>query len=886
MPATNLRPAVLAARERLHHERGHVRSLHAAGESGLQVNHRLTELIDGVVSDLYQAALEDLGDAQLRSALALVPHGGYGRRHVAPFSDVDLMLLYAEDAERRVQPLAARLMQDICDSGLTLGQSLRTPADACRMAFEDVTVFTSLVEARYLAGSERLFARFQERFSGETRRRQRALVGMIEAARQEERNRYGETVFLLTPHIKRSYGGLRDVQLVRWIGFARYGQRELSALHALAALEEEDRRQLTAAHEFLLRIRNEMHFHAGKSHDLLDRLQQVRLAEWYGCTGDEGLIPVEQFMRQYFLHTSNVRYAASHFLASAKTRVGLRTFLNAMSSHDVEGDFRVGPQTIGATRRGMEKVARDLSQVLRLMDLANLYDKRIDHRTWSTIRQAMMQTAHFELTPEVRQRFLSLISQPGRLAALLRRLHELRVLEKIIPGFRHARALVQFNEYHKYTVDEHCLRAVEAATEFLDHPGALGEAYRRIKNKTMLHLALLIHDLGKGHPEDHSEVGLRLARETAELLQLSEEDSELLQRLVHKHLLLSHLAQFRDVNDPAVIVDLAFQVGTPEALRMLYVLTCADVAAVGPGALTLWKREVFTQLYRNAMRQLTGEPLAESSDEQQQRCRAALRRKVGSRGDAAWWDRQIEALPPSLLVNGPASQIVEDLDRLQNLSRSDVIASARYVPAYRAIEYTVGTFEDIAPGIFHRLTGVLSSQRMDILSAQIHTLADGLVWDRFLVHDRDHEGPPDAERLEEVKRRLVQALKHPTSSPPKFSRFWNEDHAQRSTELHRPPVQVRIDQNTSERFTIIDVFALDRTGLLYTITRMLFEFGLSVHMAKIGTHLDQVVDVFYVTDQSGLKMTDEHRLQEIREQLLQRIVEFEMYGIASVKGRA
>lgn len=876
MPATNLRPAVLEAREKLNDGRQRLRSLHDAGESGLEINARLTELIDRVVLDLYEAALRDLDDARLPSLLALVPHGGYGRCDIAPFSDVDLMLLRAEDAEKRVQPLAARLMQDICDSGLTLGQSLRSPIDACRMAFEDITVFTSLVESRCLGGNQRLFSRFQERFAAETRRRQRALVPMIEASRAQERNRYGETVFLLTPHIKRSYGGLRDIQLVRWIGFARYGERDLSALQALDALDQEDRRQLTEAQEFLLRVRNELHFHEGNANDLLDRVQQVRLAAWYGCTGNEGLIPVEQFMRQYYLHTSGVRYAASHFLASAKTRVGLRTFLNAVSSHDVEGDFRVGPQTIGATRRGMGKVSQDLAQVLRLMDMANLYDKRIDHRTWSTIRQAMIQVPRFELTAEVRQRFWSLISQPGRLAALLRRLHELRVLEKIIPGFRHARALVQFNEYHKYTVDEHCLRAVEAAVEFLDHPGALGEAYRRIKKKGVLHLALLIHDLGKGYPEDHSEVGSRLAGETAQLLQLSADDGELLRRLVHKHLLLSHLAQFRDVNDPGVIVDLAFQMGSPEALRMLYVLTCADVAAVGPGALTQWKLEVFSQLYRNAMRQLTGDPLAESSQEEQQRCREALRQRVRSRGDADWWDRQIDSLPPSLLVNGPARQIVEDLEKLQHLSRQDVIASARYLPAYRAVEYAVGTFEDIAPGIFHRLTGVLSSQRMDILSAQIYTLADGLVWDRFYVHDRDHEGAPDAERLEDVKRRLVQALKQPTDSPPKFSRFWNEDHAQRSHELPRPPVQVRIDQNTSERFTIIDVFALDRTGLLYTITRMLFEFGLSVHMAKIGTHLDQVVDVFYVTDSSGGKITDEPLLQEIREQLLQRIVEFEM----------
>jgi [protein-PII] uridylyltransferase len=879
MPFANLRPAVLEARGKLKTGHERLRELHAGGAPGVQVSQELTALTDSIILGLYHAALQDLDDPFLPESVTLVPHGGYGRGDLSPFSDVDLMLLYSEDARNRARPLAARLMQDIGDSGLVLGQSLRTPQEACRLAIEDATIFTSMVETRYLCGSESLFSRFVERFQGDARRRHRFLIGKIEVSRLDERSRFGETAFLLTPHIKRSYGGLRDIQLVRWIGFARYGEKDFQRLAERDILDEEDRRQLIEAHAFLLRVRNEMHFHAGKAHDLLDRGEQVRLAQWYGCSGDEGLLPVEQFMREYFRQTSHVCYAASHFLASAKTRAGIRSFLNAVASHDLEGDFRVGPTTVGATRRGMQKVATDLSQVLRLMELANLYDKRIDHRTWCTIRQAMMQTSDFELTADVRQRFLALISQPGRLGHLLRRLHELRVLEKIIPGMSHARSLLQFNEYHKYTVDEHCMRAVEAATGLLDHPGPLGDAYRRLKNKTILHLALLIHDLGKGYAEDHSEVGLRLADETARRLGLSGRDGELLRWLVHKHLLFSHLAQRRDVTDPHVLLDLAVQVGTPEALQMLYVLTCADVAAVGPGALNQWKLEVFTRLYRNTLRQLTGDPLGESSDQQQRRRREELLRQVRVGSEDPWWTSQIEALPPSLLSNGPAKRVLRDLETLRHLPRDDVIASGRYVPEVQAVEYTIGTFEDITPGIFHRLTGVLTSQRMEILSAEIHTLADGLVWDRFYVQDRDFEGSPGSERLHDVCGRLVASLKNPSDAPPKFPRFWGEETARNGPKLPQPPVKVHIDNNTSDRFTIIDVFALDRTGLLYTITRMLFEFGLSVHMAKIGTHLDQVVDVFYVTDANGQKILEDQQQQEIRDRLLARIVAFEDKGL-------
>ncbi len=597
MPGPNLRPAVLAARDKLRKGREKLRTLHASGAPGIQVSTYLTDLVDAICLDLYQTAWADLGGRERETHLALVAHGGYGRRDVAPFSDVDLMMLLDPGTETQVRPVAQRLTQDICDAGMMLGFSLRTPADACQLALTDATVFTSLAESRFLAGHEPLFTRFLERLRRVAARNSRSLIRSIEESRQEERHSYGETNFLLMPNIKRSLGGLRDIQLVRWIGFARYGNTSPEVLEGLEAISPEDRRRLRRAQEFLLRLRNELHFHAGRAQDVLDRQEQVRLAKMYGYKGDEGLLPVEQFMRDYFHHTSEVKHAMTHFLATATARVGVRSVFNSVMSHDVEGDFRVGPIYISATQRGLVKVRRDLVHVMRLMDLANLYDKMIEHRTWEAIREAVQQRATIELTREVAERFLSLISQPGRLGDLLRRLHELRVLEQIIPGMSHARCLLQFNEFHKYTVDEHSIRAVEEAVRFFDAPGPIGEAYRGLRNKRLLHLALLIHDMGKGNPEDHSEVGAQLAEETARRLGLSEREGEVLRFLVHRHLMMSDLAQFRDTQDPDVVVDFAVEVGSPEVLQMLYVLTAADWAAVGPGVLTDWKLDLLTQLY-------------------------------------------------------------------------------------------------------------------------------------------------------------------------------------------------------------------------------------------------------------------------------------------------
>ena len=340
-------------------------------------------------------------------------------------------------------------------------------------------------------------------------------------------------------------------------------------------MSKADQNTLREAAEFLLRIRNELHFHAGQSNDVLDRYEQVRLAELYGYQGTEAILPVEQFMSDYFRHTSAVRSVVRNSVGNWWPGQGLVRLAGTIFSHQVEGDYRVTFREIVATRQGLEKLKRNLSEVLKVCVLANLQDKRIAPDTWETVR-AVVPAMPAEVTPEVCRQFLSLLSQPGRLGNLLRRLHELGALEKIVPAFTHARSLLQFNEYHRYTVDEHCILAVERATDFVHDQGIMGSVYRGIKQKHTLHLALLIHDLGKGFVEDHSEVGLRIAEETAQRLRLSVRETETLKFLVHQHLVMSHLAFRRDSSDPQLVLRFAVDVGSPEVLDMLFVLTAAD----------------------------------------------------------------------------------------------------------------------------------------------------------------------------------------------------------------------------------------------------------------------------------------------------------------------
>ena len=872
MYGLTFRESVRAARKRLEEERASIRAQHDSGSPGIQVCNRLASLLDEVLVGLFAASRAELTSqdaSALSEQVALVAHGGYGRNDVAPYSDVDLMILHHGQTGPALEHLAKRFLRDVFDSGLMLGQAVRTPKEACQLALHDASIATSLMESRLLVGSESLFRGFQEEFLNATQRRQRALIESIDKSRRDERSQFGETVYLLEPNIKRSRGGLRDIQLLRWIGFARYGVADPYELQLRGHLRQADERQIRQALEFLLRLRNELHFHAEKSNDVLERTEQMRIAELHGFKGTEGILPVEQFMSEYFRHTTGVRSVVSEFLASARPQSFVSSALGAFFGQQIEGDYRVTRNHIAATKRGLTKLRGSLREVLRLADIANLRDKRIAPATWQAVRDAMPNFSH-EVDEETSRSFLSLLSQPSRLGELLHRLHDLGALEKIIPAFGHARCLLQFNAYHKYTVDEHCIRAVECATNFIADTGTLGRVYRRLRNKATLHLALLIHDLGKGYVEDHSEVGVRIAAETARLLRLPMREAEKLKFLVHKHLLMAHLAFRRDTSDPELVLRFAMEVGSPEVLDMLYVLTAADISAVGPDVWNSWKSEVLTSLHENTMRHLAGDAPDAESNERLQKQHAAIAKLLAADIDQNWYDRQVRALPPAYLITTPADAVAASLRDLHAIGPRDVRARGRYLPESGVIEYVVGTHEAITRGIFYKLTGALASTGLEILSAEIHTLADGLVFDRFYVHDPDFTSAPPPDRIDQVCRALEESLLSQKGDLPTFRKLWQST-SSRGAAIAELPTQVRVDNDFSERFTIIDVFTHDRMGLLHTISRTIFEAGLSVSVAKIGTYLDQVVDVFYVSDDSGAKLTDEAKIHELSAKLREAI---------------
>jgi [protein-PII] uridylyltransferase len=841
---------------------------HAAGAPGLATAGLAAEAFDRIVVDVWQAVLADLPDAAatlVRGDVALLALGGFGRSEMLPSSDIDLMVLHGGRCGEPVAAAAKRLLQDLFDAGLQVGQSVRTPSEAVRLAGADGTILSALLDARLLVGRAAAAAGLARRLETYVARRRARLAAMLCAARREEAEKFGQTTALLEPNVKRSPGGLRDVQLVRWLGRITRGAASLDDLVLLDGLSRRDADALKDAEEFLTWVRTDLHLAAGKCADDLTRDQQVRIARVRGLEDADGLLGVERFMREYFGHARRVMQVAEAFqdglrgMGSVAGRT-VRSVSNRVLGHRVDGLFRVGPRQVAVLPASRQELVTSVAALVRLVELAMIYDMPIEPATWEAVRGAA-PTLPRDPDRDAVTAFLSLLASAEPTAAgleqALRRLHEAAVLEIFLPPFAHARDLLQFNNYHKYTVDEHCIRAVGAAAEIACGVGWLGDAWRQLGRHRPLLLALVIHDLGKGFVEDHSEIGARMAREIAVRLGLPEEEAEIIELLVLKHLAMAHLAFRRNTGDDSLLLGFARDVGSPEVLKMLAVLTAADMDAVGPGTWTKWKADILGDLYFRTLAYLDGESPSRGAE----RTRQALAALVEDRDPADAVVRLSKNLPAAYLRDTPAVRIVEELGRLARLPDDGVFALALWQPDTGTLAVTVGTRDAVVPGVFHRVTAALSAQRLEILAADIHTLTGGLVIDHFVVLDPDFDGEPPAERLADIATAIRAALK--ADEPPQPAARWNP-FAPRVSPAAVQPVRVRFDNASSKQATILEVFAHDSAGLLARIARALAEAGLSVQSAKIGTYLDQVVDAFHVTDRTGGKVTDPARLAAVR----------------------
>ncbi len=529
LPA-NLSPAALALRDRLARQKARLQSLrdqarerYAGGSPGLQVAALICEMTDKLILELFAGVLEPIPEIDrtaIGQQVAIVAVGGTGRGELAPYSDVDLLFLHTRRHDVRLQGCIAQAVRDCWDAGIKLGHSVRTPGESLAAARDDPQFATALVEARLLWGDDRLFQAFHSRFRRRVGRRHfPEFYRSVVAARQAECAQFGETERQLEPDVKRSPGGLRDIHLIRWIGFARYGTADLDMLRLEGALSRDDEQALVAAQEFITRIRVDLHFAAGKAQEVLTKEEQLRLTDLHGVAATAGQRPVERNMQMYILHSTAVADISERFVERHRPVRLWSRVAKLLLSHRCNLIFRVSGADIDVVPRYREQVQSTLESLLNLHELAALYSVRLAPGLIEQIRQTVPKLQSGvgppAVSPAASRLFLSILRSVGQVGRQLRDMYRTGLLEVVLPEMSHVRCLLQFNQYHSYTVDEHSLRAVEAAERLEGDAGPVGVAYRAIKHKDLLHLAVLLHDLGKGYEQDHSEVGRKIAPSTS-----------------------------------------------------------------------------------------------------------------------------------------------------------------------------------------------------------------------------------------------------------------------------------------------------------------------------------------------------------------------------------
>jgi [protein-PII] uridylyltransferase len=809
----------------------------------------------------------------------LVALGGYGQRELAPYSDIDVMFLYCEEAEEMPPALFREVLHHLWDLGFQVGHSMRTVHDCIELAAEDLTIRTSMMSARFLAGSPYLFQKFHRRYFREVvgRGTGRFIEQKVEERRREY-EKFGETVYLLEPNVKKSKGGLRDFHLLRWAGMARFQAATLQDLADGGLLSRQDFLSLTEAREFLWRVRAFLHFEAGRAQEILSFDEQVRLASLYGFQDHPHLLGVEQFMQQYYRHTMGLHETLVRFVDRCQAVPVRRRSTRILPAAKVDGYFVVTSRHLTVPSELRARVLDSPDLLLQLFEMARSRRLKIDTDLLDEIHSHMDSVSDEAFrTPEVSRVFLKILAGPGAVAGTLEAMHRAHLLEKLIPDFATVRGLMQFNHVHKYTVDQHTLLAVAKAEALAEEPGVIGKVCQEIRRKDLLHLAILLHDLGKGRKEDHSEVGKVIAEETAARLGFDEQETRTLVFLVHRHLLMAQTAFERDPYDKKVLLTFARAVATPETLRKLLVLTAADISAVGPGILTKWKESLLVELYLRTLPEVLGErDETAGQDRLKQLAREVTREFTNAvAGGLDWIESQLGQFPLRYLDGTSPKRIAAHLGAVERLQAGEVLVEESFNEELGTCEYTVITYDGLTPGIFFKIAGVMAAQGLQILDAKIITRQDGVVVDTFQVSDPDYAGVPPVERWASIAAAIVRVLKGEEEVEQLMSRNT------RLLSVRRPPItrqasEVQIDNETCDRSTIIDVFADDTQGLLYAIARSIFQLGLSVHAARISTRLefDQVADVIYVTDQHGAKIEDHARLEAIRATIKKEIDRF------------
>ncbi|MEL6206619.1 MAG: [protein-PII] uridylyltransferase [Pseudomonadota bacterium] len=833
-------------------------------------------LTDGITATALWAAealLHPSTTAALKAdRLAMLAVGGYGRAEMAPYSDVDLLFLAPGKVTPRVETVVEETLYILWDLRLKVGHATRTVRECLRLGREDMTIRTSLLEMRLLAGDTALATELNDRLRSDLF----SSTGkdFIEAKLQERAQRHrkqGGQRYMLEPNVKEGKGGLRDLQSLYWIAKYIHQVDRVEDLIRLGVFTADEYRAFIAAEDFLWAVRAHLHLINGRAMDQLTFDMQVEVAERMGFTDHGGRRAVEHFMQLYFRHATRVGELTRIFLTSLEAA-------HVKSEPPLKSLFRkrrkVKPGYM--EKQGRLAIADADAFLADPLNLLRIFDEGL--RTGLLIHPDAMRLVVANLgqiddkmrrDPDAARIFLDLMLKHGNPERALRRMNELGVLSAFVPEFEPIVAMMQFNVYHSYTVDEHTIQVIKALAQ-IEH-GELKEelplATRILKNgvnREVLYVALLLHDIGKGRPEDHSILGARIARSVAPRLRLKPEECETVEWLVRYHLAMSDFAQKRDLSDPRTIRDFAKIVKTQKRLDLLTVLTVCDIRGVGPNTWNNWKAQLLRALYRETATVLEEGMEALNRDRRGDEAREALRAALPD------WPKEdlqteIERHYPPYWQGLPTEAHVVFAELLRGIAASDIRMDLTPDEAHDATRVCFAMADH--PGLFSRMAGALALAGANVVDAGTYTSKDGYATALFWVQDA--EGSPyEAERLPKLRNLILKTLAGEVVARQALTR---RDKLKRREQDFRFPTTIMFDNEGSDIYTIIEVDTRDRPGLLHDLTRTLASANIYISSAVIATYGAQVVDSFYVKDMFGLKYHSEAKRASLERKLREAI---------------
>ena len=851
-----------------------------AGGRGSEVVHGNSFLVDQLVRIIYDMTVYRAYRVSNRTTaeqLSIFAIGGYGRGELAPFSDVDLMFVIPYKETPYSEQVIEFILYMLWDMGLKVGHSTRSVDDAIRLAKQDLTIRTSILDARWLWGDQTLFSELTKRFQDE-------IVSssgpqFVEAKLQERDDRHermGDTRYVVEPNVKEGKGGLRDLQTLYWLARYLYQVSEVEELVPLKVFTKQDVSRYRKACDFLWTVRCHIHYLTRRAEERVSFDVQKVIGERMEYNDRAGSSGVERFMKHYFLIAKDVGDLTRVLCAVLEEQQKKRAFFRfpglprrrAKLDGFVDDKGRIMLEDKNTFKD-------DPLKLIKIFHQAQEHDLDIHPEALRRIyRDLKLINKEFRDDPEANRLFINILTSTKNPELSLKRMNEADVLGKFIPEFGRVVAQMQYDMYHTYTVDEHTIRAIgilsriEAGSYTEDMPNT-SQAIAEIQSRRALYVAVLLHDIAKGRGGDHSELGAEVALTLCPRFGLTAEETETVAWLIWHHLLMSDIAFKRDIDDPKTINDFVEVVKSVERLRLMTLLTVADIRAVGPKTWNSWKSGLLRGLYQRALEVMSGDMVADNRQARIDHAKDNLRTALSS------WDAQ--ELRDFISTGYPSYWLAYDTDVHQRHAEIVHEAKAQDLNLHIDIriddefEYTeITVYTPDHPGIFSQIAGAVALSGASIMDAKIVTMSDGMVLDSFSILDINNQAYNHPHQLARLRSRIEETLAGKLNLDKELDKAAKSG-LMKKEELFSVAPRIIVDNAASTTDTVIEVNGRDRIGFLYDVTAALTALNLKITSAHITTYGEHVVDTFYVKDIFGLKINNDVKLAQIRQKLLKAV---------------